>query len=178
MSSLVRLVDAGVADAGVLADAAGRLFAQAYGRYSRPADLAAHVEQYFGRDVVREELLKPEVSYTIAYANGAVAGFIKTRCGAVPDGVPAAGAIEVQQLYVDRNQQRRGVGRQLMERAFAAAREAGSEGLWLSVWQDADWATAFYERLGFRQVGTAEFWLGRSCYMDYLMWRPLARGGD
>ena len=173
MSSPVRLVEAGVADAGVLADAASRFFEQAYGRYSRPDDLAAHVEQYFGRDVVREELRKPGVSYTLAYADGAVAGFIKTRRGTAPDSVPVAEAIEVQQLYVDQDQQRRGVGRQLMERAVVAAREGGSEGLWLSVWQDAEWATAFYERLGFRQVGTAEFWLGRSCYMDYLMWRPL-----
>jgi len=60
-----------------------------------------------------------------------------------------------------------------MDRAAAAAREQGCAGLWLSVWKDADWATAFYEAYGFRTTGTTEFRLGRTCYEDYLMWLPL-----
>lgn len=178
MSPRIRLVDAVVADAAVLAETAGRLFVQAYGKYSRPDDLEVHVERYFGHDKVLAELQDPDVSYTIAYADEAIAGFLKIRRGATPDSVPAAAAVEVQQLYVDTNRQRLGVGRRLMDRAVAAAREEGYEGLWLSVWQDADWATGFYEACGFRQVGTAEFWLGRSCYMDDLMWLAVGRAGE
>ena len=71
--------------------------------------------------------------------------------------------------------QRKGIGRALMDWAVATAREQGRAGLWLSVWQDADWATAFYQRYGFRQVGTAEFWLGRTRFEDDLMWLDLGR---
>jgi len=78
---------------------------------------------------------------------------------------------------VDAAWHRKGVGRALMDRAVAAAREQGCAGLWLSVWQDADWATAFYEAYGFRTTGTAEFRLGRTCYEDYLMWLPLDGAG-
>jgi len=170
MSSRIRLAGAGAADASALAEAGRRLFVQAYGKYSRPDDLEAHVEQYFGHENVAAELQRPDVSYAIAYDGDAIAGFIKTRRGAAPDSIPAVEAIEVQQLYVDANRQRKGVGRALMDGAVAAAREEGAAGLWLSVWQDAEWATAFYDTCGFRRVGTAEFWLGRSCYMDYLMW--------
>jgi ribosomal protein S18 acetylase RimI-like enzyme len=90
--------------------------------------------------------------------------------------VPAAEALEVQQLYVDTELQRKGVGRMLMDRAVAAARREGYKGVWLSVWQDADWATGFYEAYGFQRVGTAEFWLGQSKFMDYLMWFSLEGG--
>jgi len=170
MISRVRLADASAADAEALAEAGERLFVQAYGDYSRPDDLQAHIEQYFGHDSVASELQKPGVSYTTAYDGDAIAGFIKITRGRAPDTVAAARAIEVQQLYVDANHQRKGIGRMLMDRAVATAREEGQAGLWLSVWQDADWATGFYEAYGFRRIGTAEFWLGRSCFMDYLMW--------
>lgn len=170
MSSRLRLVDARVADADALSAAGGRLFTQAYGPHSDPADLAVHVEQYFGRDSVAAELQETAVTYTMAFDNDAIAGFVKLRRGESPEAIPAADAIEVQQLYVDADRQRRGVGRALMDRAVSVALEEDRAGLWLSVWQDADWATAFYQAYGFQTVGTAEFWLGRTCYKDYLMW--------
>ena len=173
MSPPIRLVIAGVADAVALSAAGARLFVQAYGKHSEPGDLAAHVREYFGRKRVTAELQKPEVRYTVAYDANEIAGFIKVRCGCAPDGMPAAEALEVQQLYVDAERQRRGVGTALMDHAVATAREQGHAGLWLSVWQDADWATAFYESYGFEKAGTAEFRLGRTCFMDYLMWLAL-----
>lgn len=170
MNSPIRLVDAGVADVDDLSAAGQRLFVQAYGPHSEPDDLAVHVEQYFGGDSVTAELQKPGVTYTMAFDGDAIVGFIKLRRGPSPAAIPAADAVEVQQLYVDAERQRKGVGRALIGRAIAVARDEGRAGLWLSVWQEADWATAFYEACGFRAVGTAEFWLGRTRYMDYLMW--------
>ena len=173
MSQAIRLVDASVTDAEALAAAGERLFVQAYGKFSRPDDIQLHVEQYFGRENVLAELQKQGVSYTIAYDDDAIAGFMKISRGPTPDSIPAAEAIEVQQLYVDANRQRKGVGRSLMDRAVATARQEGHAGLWLSVWQDADWATGFYEAYGFRRAGTAEFRLGKSLFADHLMWLAL-----
>lgn len=173
MNSRIRLVDAGIADAAALSVAGTRLFVQAYGDYSKADDLAAHVRQYFGEDKVAAELQKADVTYTVAYAADEIAGFAKIREGHPPDSVPATAAVEVQQLYVDAEWQRQGVGRMLMGRAATVARDKNCEGMWLSVWQDADWATRFYESCGFERVGTAEFRLGRSIFADYLMWLPL-----
>ena len=178
MNSRLRLVEADEADAGPLSVTGARLFVQAYGKYSDPGDLEAHVSEHFARDRVAAELDRPDVSYTIAYMAKAIAGFIKIRRGSAPGVMPVTEAIEVQQLYVDAERQGKGVGRALMDRAVATARAEGYAGLWLSVWQDAHWATGFYEAYGFAKAGTAEFWLGRSCFMDYLMWYPLdAVGG-
>jgi ribosomal protein S18 acetylase RimI-like enzyme len=170
MNSTLRLVDARVADADALSAAGQRLFTQAYGPHSEPADLAVHVERYFGHDSVKAELQEPDVSYTMAFDDDAIAGFLKLRRGPSPEAIPATDAVEVQQLYVDAKRQRRGVGRALVDRAVSVVLEEGRAGLWLSVWQDADWATAFYETYGFRAVGTADFWLGRTRYIDFLMW--------
>ena len=62
-----------------------------------------------------------------------------------------------------------------MDHAIVIAKQRSDEGVWLSVWQEADWAIKFYEAYGFRIVGTTDFWLGESKYMDYLMWLPTDR---
>ena len=170
MSSRTRLVTAGAADADALSNAGERFFVQSYGAYSPADDLETHVRQHFGRDTVAAQLRRAEVSYTIACREDAIAGFVKICRGPAPKAIPASDALEVVQLYVDTVWQREGVGRSLMDWAVATARKEGRAGLWLSVWQDADWATAFYEAYGFRRVGTAEFWLGRTRFDDYLMW--------
>ena len=177
MNPEVRLVAAVAADAAALSTAGERLFVQAYGKYSPADDLASHVREYFGQDSVAAELQKPDVRYMIARGGDTVVGFIKLRSGDAPETIPCLDTVEVQQLYVDAAWQRKGVGRALLDWAVTTAREQGRAALWLSVWQDADWATTFYEAYGFRKAGIAEFWLGRTCYEDYLMWLPLDRAG-
>jgi hypothetical protein len=41
------------------------------------------------------------------------------------------------------------------------------------VWTEAHWATAFYRKFGFIALGELDFYLGRSHYVDYLMWLPV-----
>ena len=157
-------------DVETLSSTGRRLFVQAYGAISDAEDLAVHLEENFGVEAVAAELGKPGVHYFMATDSDIVAGFMKLRHSDIPDAVPASAATEVQQLYVDADQQRKGIGRQLMDQAVAVAGRRGDEGIWLSVWQEADWAVRFYEAYGFRSVGIADFRLGRSNFTDHLMW--------
>jgi len=170
----VTIRSATVRDAGLLSATGRRLFVQTYGEGPDAADMATHVDDNFGARAVAGELEKDGVRYLLAFDSGVVAGFVKFRGGPVPDAVPAATATEVQHLYVDATMQRKGIGRRLMDRVVASVAASGGEGIWLSVWQDADWAIAFYESYGFRNIGTADFWLGRTHYLDFLMWLPVA----
>ena len=166
--------DAGQAE--LLSATGRRLFVQTYGNISGAEDLAAHVDETFGEPAVRAELAKPGVKYFLASDEGDVAGFLKVRVCDVPAVVPAETALEVQQLYVDTDHQRRGIGRSLMSEALNVALESGLEGVWLSVWEEAPWAIHFYQDYGFHTVGTTDFWLGRSKYNDYVMWLPASAG--
>lgn len=171
MSDL-QIRDAVPGDAVQLAVTGQRLFIAAYGKISGADDLAAHVDDYFGETVVARELRQNGIRYLLAMDEGEIAGFLKLRSGEIPKSVAADKAVEVQQLYVSPDQQRRGIGRLLMDRAVEIALEAAAQGLWLSVWEEADWAISFYQRYGFRTVGTTDFWLGDSHYNDFLMWFP------
>jgi len=161
------------ADAEVLAETGRRLFTAAYGNIAGADDLAAHVDDFFSAEIVASELEREEVQYHLAMDGDDIVGFLKIRRGAVPDQVPLANGIEVQQLYVSPDQQRKGIGRLLTDCAVSIARAEAADGLWLSVWQEADWAVNFYRAYGYRTVGTADFWLGRSHFTDFLMCLPL-----
>lgn len=156
-------------DVEALAEAGRRLFTAAYGNISGAEDLATHVDDYFSVDAVARELGYEGVQYHLAMYRDVIAGFLKLRRGATPDQVPLAIGLEVQQLYVAPDHQRKGIGRLLSDCAVDVARKEGADGLWLSVWQEADWATNFYRAYGYRTVGTADFWLSKSHFTDFLM---------
>jgi ribosomal protein S18 acetylase RimI-like enzyme len=162
-----------VNDVNALAEAGRRLFTAAYGNISGAEDLAAHIDDYFSVNAVASEIETEGVQYHLAMYRDVIAGFVKLRRGAIPKQVPLVTGLEVQQLYVAPDQQRKGIGRLLSDRAVVVALEDAADGLWLSVWQEADWAVSFYRSYGYRTVGTADFWLGKSHFTDLLMCLPL-----
>jgi ribosomal protein S18 acetylase RimI-like enzyme len=170
---LMAIRNARIADTAAMSKLAIASFTDAYADTSEPGDLQKHLDTYFSEPAISAELKQEGIRYLVSTQPEGLAGLAKLRDSELPEPVSAATAIEVQQLYVDPALQRRGIGQELMTGAVAVAREQGVAGLWLSVWTEADWATSFYRKFGFDEVGVADFWLGKSHYVDYVMWLPL-----
>ncbi|MDX1516763.1 MAG: N-acetyltransferase [Woeseiaceae bacterium] len=169
----IRVREAAGEDVSALSSVGREAFAAAYRGTAPDSDIERHLVDYFGAAAIREALRRDDVTYFIAEDGSRCAGLVKLCTSAPPPAVPARNALEVQQLYVAPASQRRGVGRRLMDRAVEFARQGSRDGVWLSVWTDADWATAFYRGYGFAAIGTLPFTLGDSSYTDYLMWLPI-----
>ena len=60
-----------------------------------------------------------------------------------------------------------------MDERFAAARELGCDVMWLGVWEYNPRAQRFYEKNGFRVVGSHVFQLGSDPQTDLLMQQEL-----
>lgn len=161
-------------DAEALSTTGSRAFRDAYGGTAPDTDIDRHVESYFSITEIRAELQRPGVDYFIATQGADCAGLAKLRMGPSPGVIDADDAIEVQQLYVSSDHQRKGVGRLLIDQVLEIARARGAAGIWLSVWSEADWATAFYRSCGFVERGTMPFNLGTTEHIDYVMWLPTA----
>ncbi len=172
---MITLRNAITHDALALAEVGQAAFWDAYGGTASDDDIAAHVERYFGVDAIRREMALPRVTYLVASEADDCAGLVKILDGSPPECVDADTAVEVQQIYVSTRFQRRGVGGLLMDSTVAHARERLVDGIWLSVWSEADWAIAFYEKYGFREMGTADFELGSEVHLDHIMWLPIDR---
>lgn len=166
---------ASVTDVTAIAFVGSRSFTAAYAESTNADDLRAHVARHFTAKAVRSAMADTACRYLLAEIDAEPAGFAKIRQGeSSPASVPGNPATELQQLYVEPSCQRRGVGEALVAAARQLAECTGTEGLWLSVWEDAHWAVAFYENRGFRAVGRAEFRVGSTLYQDLLMWMPVA----
>lgn len=157
-------------DADALSKIGSEAFSAAYGEFNAPADLSAHIHENYSPGAIQRELGLPDRRYLLASAGDEPAGLCKLCEGPTPDGIPAPAALEIQQLYIHPAHQRRGVGKMLVDAALDEARSAGLMGVWLGVWEKADWAIYFYLNYGFRKVGSHAFQLASSRQMDLLMW--------
>jgi ribosomal protein S18 acetylase RimI-like enzyme len=77
--------------------------------------------------------------------------------------------VELARFYVDRPWHGRGVARELMDAARAAARNLGGRTFWLGVWEHNPRAIAFYAKCGFRDVGSHKFLVGSDLQTDRVM---------
>jgi ribosomal protein S18 acetylase RimI-like enzyme len=157
-----------------LSTLSSQVFLSTYGGTAPVQDIASHVESYFSEAIVGTEILRDDVSYLMAVDGQRCAGMLKIREGDLPDVLRGQSVVEVQQLYVSPDFQRRGVGGLLLDAAVAETRERGMGGIWLSVWADADWAMNFYTRYGFISLAEIPFMMADTEFVDHVMWLPVS----
>ncbi len=165
---------ASVGDAPSLAALGRTLFEQTFGADNSVEDMRRYVTTAFTPARQREELADPDRAAWIAEIDGREpVGFALIRRRSVGDGVVGSLPVEIERIYVDRALHGGGVGRRLMEQCVTQARAWRADVLWLGVWERNPRAIAFYEKGGFRAVGSHTFMLGTDEQRDIVMALPL-----
>ncbi len=115
--------------------------------------LAREVLAQFDTAGMRRLLQRAGAPCFVAELDGHLIGFVHLRPG-LPQAtaVPAPG-VELERLYVQEPFVRQGIGRALLQRAEAAARDLGARTLWLTAWVHNHRALRFYAASGYRDVG-------------------------
>lgn len=173
MSVVVTIRRATVPDAAALAAFGAKSFADTFGAFHTPADLAMHLDEAFGVAQQTAELDDPATVTLFAEIDGALAGFTQVYAGAVPDCVTGPAPIEIKRFYMDTPWHGQGVAQRLIDAAYALGRERRAQTVWLGVWEHNPRAIAFYRRQGFTQVGAHTFMVGTDATTDLLFARPL-----
>jgi diamine N-acetyltransferase len=156
-------------DAPRLAAFAAQTFADAFGADNKPEDLQAHLESSYGVLQQSKELLDPNEITLLAFAGETLIAFAQVRRKLPPACVTQEQAIEVHRFYVDRLAHGQGVAQALMGAVKTAAKEFEAKHLWLSVWQRNPRAVAFYAKMGFEIVGSADFVVGSDVQTDHIV---------
>ena len=81
--------------------------------------------------------------------------------------------IELQRIYVDTAHHGTGLAKLLSQEVDNLAREERYESIWLGVLPENQRAVRFYEKSGYKKVGTHGFWLGDQLDTDDIMIRML-----
>ncbi len=177
-SRAVTIREAGIADAAAITTFATKIFLATFGPGTEPAndpaDLDAYLSEAFTVPRQEAELTDPRCVYLLAESGNAVAGFALVRIGSTDPAVTSAAPVEIQRFYVDGAFHGTGLAAQLMARVHQVARERGGETIWLGVWEHNPRAIRFYEKHGFRDVGSHPFLLGQDLQTDRVMQRSVA----
>ena len=162
-------------DAPALASLGARLFTETYGPTHPEPELSRYLARSFSVEGVREEVAKSDVTmFLVEDSLGAPIAYAYLRGSPEPPaGVDGLRASEIVRFYVDAACQGRGIGALLMNACLRAAKERGSDVVWLQVWKEAPWAVGFYRRMGFSVVGSAPFYFGDQVGDDHIMSRLL-----
>jgi diamine N-acetyltransferase len=156
-------------DAPALAALAARTFTDAFAADNRPEDLQAHLESSYGVAQQSQELSDPNEITLLALSGETLIAFAQVRRKVPPECVTQSQAIEVHRFYVDRLAHGKGVAQSLMATVKSAATEFDAKHLWLSAWERNPRAVAFYAKMGFEIVGSADFMVGSDVQTDHIM---------
>jgi ribosomal protein S18 acetylase RimI-like enzyme len=162
-------------DAPALADFAARTFAETFGPDNDPADMALHLTSKYGVARQTQELTDPDyLTLLMEEADGRLIAYAQVRRSVPPECVTTDGPVELHRFYVDASFHGRGLAAGLMDAVLDAAAELGGRSLWLNVWSRNARAIRFYEKCGYREVGSIVFHLGSDPQHDLVLARILA----
>ena len=173
LTGSIRIRRAGTADAPALATLAESTFRETFGQHNSEDDMRRHCATHFGATIQAAEIRDPAIVTLLAERGGEMAGFAQLHLHQPKDGVAAAHPSELHRIYVAAGHHGTGLARRLLDAALDAAREAGSDYLWLGVWERNPRAVAFYRKAGFEEIGEHVFVLGSDRQRDILMGRLL-----
>ena len=166
---MVVIRPAKLTDAASLAAIAERTFRETFAAENSAKNINLHCADKFSAQIQGEEISDPQLVTLLAEIAGELVGFAQLRLTHATAYVKGDRPAELHRIYVSSKWHGRGVANELMRAVCATAAEAGSDCLWLGVWERNLKAIAFYRKRGFSVVGDHVFMLGQDPQRDLIM---------
>jgi ribosomal protein S18 acetylase RimI-like enzyme len=161
-------------DAELLSQLSAQTFYEAFAAFNTQEDLSMHLQQYYAKEKLAEELCDEQVLFLLAYYEEELAGYVKISEHPSPDEEKDLDTpIELQRIYSLQKTIGKGIGSALMQATIDYAKSKNKKTLWLGVWQTNETAIAFYKKWGFEIYSDHVFVLGSDPQMDWLMKKAL-----
>ncbi|MYY76573.1 GNAT family N-acetyltransferase [Ligilactobacillus salivarius] len=152
---------------------AKQTFTETFGSQNTAEDLAKFLNEEYDFDKLKAEVENPESFYYFYYFEDELAGYLKLNVGAAQTESDYPEALEIQRIYVLQKYQGKRIGLAMMQQALAIAEELKKSQVWLGVWENNFKAQAFYQKSGFKKVGSHDFILGDDRQTDHILLKTL-----
>lgn len=141
-----------------------KTFFETYEKGTPPDDLKKYMEENFSTEAIKNELTTDPCVVFILKENEPI-GYIKLRWDTTHGSLDGK-TIELQRIYIVKEQYGKGYGKNLIEHAEQYAYDHGFDWIWLCVWYENAGAIRFYERSGWEKFGDKQFKFGDHVYLD------------
>ncbi|WP_420385984.1 GNAT family N-acetyltransferase [Roseivirga sp.] len=144
--------------------------------FSDHNDLLDYLERTFSVAKISSSLEKDNNQFFIAFYNDLPVGYAKLKLDSTSEFLPSQKVCQLQKIYVLKDFLSKKIGKALQDSLLIEAQNKSFEKIWLSVYHENSRAISFYEKNGFKPIGTHGFQIGKE-YFDFIaMAKPLQNG--
>lgn len=146
-----------------------------FGPYIVEEDLEDYFSTVLSLEQIEKDLLDPESeTYFVLNEDQEICGFLKINWGqAQTEPVEMDKSFEIQRIYVKKECQGAGFGKEMFTFALDQAKSRGFEWAWLGVWERNFKAQDFYYRFGFERFSEHQYITGDTVDTDWLLRKHL-----
>lgn len=160
---------ASLQDASLLADLGAKTFIQTYSESNPFENIDAYVKEFFSHEIQKNEISDSSNLFLLAEYEGRIFGYAQISSGNRTPEITSKNPVELVRIYLLPEFIGKGLGSRLMQACLQEARVKGHDTIWLGVWEQNERAIAFYEKWGFKKIGTQQFTLGADIQTDWIM---------
>ena len=154
---MITTVKATTEDAELLADIGGITFVESHGSSAAPEEIDTYVNEKYSPDVLRQELSDSRNIYYVIYHDEKPAGYSKIIFDFPHPNIPEKNITKLERIYLLKEFYGFKVGAQLFNFNLELSKNNTQAGMWLYVWEENHRAIAFYEKAGFKIIGSGDF---------------------
>jgi ribosomal protein S18 acetylase RimI-like enzyme len=159
MNSIVR---ATVTDAKLLVSIGKRSFIESHGMSASKEDIDEYVSIKFNESTFSEELQDTGNHFYIIYYNQTPVGYSKIIFDVSHQNIGFKNVTKLERLYVLKEYHQLKLGLELFNFNVQQSKKHQQAGMWLFVWTENARAINFYNKVGFKIIGSHEFKISKT----------------
>ncbi|WP_066757017.1 GNAT family N-acetyltransferase [Crocinitomix algicola] len=136
---------------------ARQTFVQSHGHSAPKGDIYNYLEKNYTKELFMQEIDSPENHYFLVYYKDELVGFSNLKLNQPVPNHLGKSAAKLDRIYLLSNYHGMGLAKKLYQKNVDLAKLNGQEGLWLYTWVENHRAISFYEKEGFKRIGTHNF---------------------
>jgi len=152
-----------------LARISKQTFVEAFEDSNNPDDFKYYLNKAFSESQLKCELLNQNSSFYFAYVGLDLVGYFKLNFKSAQTEYKNHNSFELERIYVLNKFQGQKIGKSILQKVLAMASLEKKDFIWLGVWQKNYNAIRFYEKHGFKKIGTHPYFIGNDKQTDWLM---------
>jgi ribosomal protein S18 acetylase RimI-like enzyme len=128
-----------------------------HGSSASEDDINSYVAEKYTNEVSQKELADPNNIYHIIYCNGQPAGYSKIIFNVGHPNIPIGNVTKLERLYLLKEFYDLKLGHELLQFNIELAQQNKQAGMWLFTWKGNERAVHFYDKAGFKIIGSHDF---------------------
>lgn len=136
--------------------------AEAHKGSCAPEDLSTYVQNNYKPTAIQAELADENNIYHIINYNGKAVGFSKIVLNSKHQNITSEKVVKLDKIYLLKDYQALKLGFELLQHNINFAKANEQSGMWLYTWVGNLKAIAFYEKTGFKKIGSHDFFITKT----------------